>query len=190
MPPSYDVFCPSPSAQAGVVRRVGVVGGRTRCPSKTSSSRRRSRSSRWSRRRGAPRSAWFPPSGTEKSEGSGHVPRGTSETDRDQDPRPAHGLPGVGTRGQSPTRRMWSPRLRSASAGVDSLPALMRTTLRKTIGTVRTCSPKSGLSCTWKCRCGTSESPESPTAAICWPSRTRSPLLTRALPCWRCASTA
>ena len=31
-------------------------------------------------------------------------------------------LPGVVTRGQSPILRMWSPRLRSASAGVDSLP--------------------------------------------------------------------
>src|SRR5215207_4813363 len=40
------------------------------------------------------------------------------------------------TRGQSSIRRMWSPRLRSAPAGVDSLPPRMRRTSPNTTGTV------------------------------------------------------
>jgi hypothetical protein len=49
-------------------------------------------------------------------------------------------------RRQLPIRRTWSPRRRSAPAGVDSCPSLIKTTSRKTIGTARTWSPRSGRS--------------------------------------------
>ena len=72
--------------------------------------------------------------------------------------------------------------------GVDSRPPRVSVVCSNTIGKVRTSSSSSeGRSWICRCRCGESDSPVLPTAAIRCPRVTDWPGRTSALPCWRCS---